>query len=220
VNGRWRGTPERGLYAFDPEGAAGSVSTRSAAFLDRDGTLNAGAPDPASGLIESPLRTEDVRLLPGAADAARRLALHGFSLVCVSNQPAAAKGTTTIGQLLAVHERVLELLAAEGVQMRTSRLCLHHPEALVESLRGPCECRKPAPGMLVDAADSLGLEMSSSWMIGDTDADVLAGQAAGCATMLVEYPGSAHKRSGVRAADLVASDLADGATKLLRSHRG
>jgi D-glycero-D-manno-heptose 1,7-bisphosphate phosphatase len=191
------------------------VSGRPAAFLDRDGTLNEFVPDPDSGLPESPLRAADVRLIEGAAAAARQLAQAGFALVCVSNQPAAAKGKVSLERLLAVHERVLELLREEGVHLDAFRLCLHHPQGVVPELSGPCGCRKPAPGMLLDAAEELGLDLASSWMLGDTDSDVVAGHAAGCRTVLIEHPGSAHKRVAEESPDVVASNLADGVAQLL-----
>lgn len=191
------------------------MSTRRAAFLDRDGVLNALVQDPRSGRFESPLQPCDVRLLPGAAAAARRLAAAGFALVGVSNQPAAAKGTVSLEQLSQVQERVLELLGAEGVRFEGFYLCLHHPDAVVADLRGPCECRKPAPGMLLEAAVDLDLELSSSWMIGDTDADLGAGRAAGCRTALIEHPGSAHKRNSDAAADLTAADITGAVTAIV-----
>jgi len=191
------------------------VSGRPAAFLDRDGTLNEFVLDPVSGLPESPLRVADVRLIEGAAAAARELARAGFALVCVSNQPAAAKGKVSLERLLAVHERVLELLREDGVQLDAFRLCLHHPQGVVPELSGPCGCRKPAPGMLLDAAVELGLDLASSWMLGDTDSDIVAGHAAGCRTVLIEHPGSAHKRVAEESPDVVASNLADGVAQLL-----
>jgi D-glycero-D-manno-heptose 1,7-bisphosphate phosphatase len=177
--------------------------------------LNEGVPDPVSGELESPLQAGDVRLLAGAAEAAGRLAAAGYALVCVTNQPAAAKGKTTLEGLRAVHERVVELLAREGVELAASYLCLHHPEGVVPELAGRCDCRKPAPGMLLDAAEALELALNDSWMLGDTDSDVQAGQSAGCRTVLIGYPGSAHKRLGSVTPDLFASDLADGVAQLL-----
>jgi D-glycero-D-manno-heptose 1,7-bisphosphate phosphatase len=167
-----------------------------AAFVDRDGTIDELVPDPASGLPESPLRAQDVRLIPGAAAALRRLAGAGWLLVGVSNQPAAAKGTVTLAQLAAVQERVVELLAAEGVVFDAFRVCLHHPDGIVPELTERCECRKPRPGMLLDAASELGVDLAASWMLGDTDTDVLAGRAAGCRAILIEHAGTAHKRAG------------------------
>jgi D-glycero-D-manno-heptose 1,7-bisphosphate phosphatase len=195
------------------------VSGRRAAFLDRDGVLNALVQDPASGWYESPLHPRDVRLLPGAPAAAQRLADAGFALVGVSNQPAAAKGTITLEQLLEVQERVLELLSAEGVRFDGFRLCLHHPEGVVAELSGPCECRKPAPGMLLDAAAELELDLPSSWMIGDTDIDIAAGRAAGCRTVLIGHPDSAHKRHGGGAEDLQANDLPRAVVAILGRER-
>jgi D-glycero-D-manno-heptose 1,7-bisphosphate phosphatase len=183
-------------------------------FLDRDGVLNAAVPDPVSGLPESPLHPEQVRLLPDAALAARALADAGYALVCVTNQPAAAKGKVELDELLAVHERALELLRDEGVLLDATRLCPHHPDGSVRSLAWRCPCRKPGTGMLVDAAAQLALDVERSWMIGDTDADIRAGRSAGCRTLLVEYPPSAHKRSDGCAGDARATDLGDAVARV------
>jgi D-glycero-D-manno-heptose 1,7-bisphosphate phosphatase len=187
---------------------------RAAAFLDRDGVLNELVRDPVSGAHESPLRVADVRLVPGAAQAAARLARLGFALVCVSNQPAAAKGQVPVARLVDVHRRVVELLGAQGVKLAASRLCMHHEHGVVPGLSGPCDCRKPAPGMLIDAARALALDLRISWMVGDTDADITAGKAAGCMTLLIRHPGSSHKRLQGINADLVADSLAGGAARL------
>ncbi len=192
-------------------------AARAAVFLDRDGVLNELVADPLTSTPESPLRVEDVGLIAGAAAAARTLAHAGFVLICTSNQPAAAKGRVSLEQLLAVHERVVSLLAQEGVCLEASRLCLHHPEGVVPELSGRCTCRKPAPGMLLDAADALEIDLGSSWMVGDTDADVAAGRAAGCRTLLIEHKGSIHKRSRASVPDLAAADLAHGADLLLQA---
>jgi D-glycero-D-manno-heptose 1,7-bisphosphate phosphatase len=188
---------------------------RPAVFLDRDGVLNELVEDPDSGQAESPLRVADVRLIPGAAVAVRSLKMAGYALVCVTNQPAAAKAKTSVSELEAIQRTVGELLAAEGARLDAWRMCLHHPEGVVSELSGLCRCRKPAPGMLLDAAAELGLALSRSWMFGDTDADMLAGRAAGCKTALIEHPSSAHKRSSGANHDLLASDLADAVAQLL-----
>jgi D-glycero-D-manno-heptose 1,7-bisphosphate phosphatase len=184
------------------------VSARPAVFLDRDGVLTELVPDPGSGLPESPLSQGDVRLVPGAAAAAKRLRDDGgYALVGVTNQPAAAKGRLTVSRLEEVQTRVVDLLAAAGVELDGWRMCLHHPDGVVAELSGRCECRKPAPGMLLDAARELGLDLDRSWMVGDTDADIEAGRAAGCRTALIVHPGSAHKRSTAAPADLEGPDL-------------
>lgn len=191
------------------------MNDRPAVFLDRDGVLNQLVIDPTSATAESPLSVEDVHLVPGAARAAARLAQAGFVLVCVSNQPAAAKGKVTIERLLEIHQRVIGLLAREGVRLDASRLCLHHPEGVVGELSKPCSCRKPAPGMVLDAASELRVALARSWIIGDTDTDVLAGRAAGCRTALIECPASAHKRLANSLPDLLAPNLATGVELLL-----
>lgn len=180
---------------------------KPAVFLDRDGVLNALVPDPSTGNPESPLDPRDVSLLPGAAAGASRIREAGYLLVAVSNQPAAAKGTVSVDQLHAVHDRVLELLEAAGAAWDASRICLHHPDGSVPELTRACDCRKPGAGMLLDAATELGIDLERSWMIGDTDADVAAGAVAGCRTVLLEHCGSAHKRGGGARPTATAADL-------------
>jgi D-glycero-D-manno-heptose 1,7-bisphosphate phosphatase len=187
----------------------------AAVFVDRDGVVNELVPDPGTGRPESPLRVADVRLIAGAADALRDLAAAGWSLVGVSNQPGAAKGYISLEELHAVQARVLELLAHKGVRFDDFRLCLHHPEATVPELSGPCDCRKPAPGMLLDAARELELDLGASWMVGDTDGDVAAGAAAGCRTVLVEHRDSAHKRTAQLQPDAAVTDLTAAARIIL-----
>jgi D-glycero-D-manno-heptose 1,7-bisphosphate phosphatase len=191
------------------------VSRARAAFVDRDGTINQLVPDPHTGRPESPLRTEDVALIPGAAAALTRLAAGGWLLVGVSNQPAAAKGTVSLEQLARVQARVLELLAAEGASFDDFRICRHHPDGVVPELARPCDCRKPAPGMLLEAAQKLDIDLERSWMIGDTDGDVLAGAAAGCRTLQLGQEASAHKRTGSARPDAVSPDLEAAAALLL-----
>lgn len=191
------------------------MSTTAAVFLDRDGVLNDLVVDAASGLPESPYRVADVRVPPRAADAVRSLASFGLPLVVVSNQPAAAKGTATREQLRDVHDEVERQLGSMGAHIDLYRYCFHHPDGLDSRLGVACACRKPAPGMVLDAARELGLaDLSTSWLIGDSDVDVLAGRAAGCRTLLVEEPASQHRRGGVEP-DARAADIAEAASLLL-----
>ena len=183
------------------------MSGRRAAFVDRDGVVNELVRDPASGERESPLSVDDVALIPGAVEGLAALAGAGFLLVGVTNQPAAAKGTVSRTRIEQIQERVIELLAAEGIAFDAFEICLHHPDGILPELSGPCECRKPAPGMLLRAARNLAIDLGRSWMVGDTDADVLAGRAAGCRTALIENPSSAHKRSGSILSDVSAPRL-------------
>jgi D-glycero-D-manno-heptose 1,7-bisphosphate phosphatase len=188
---------------------------RHAAFLDRDGVLNELVVDAHNGRGESPLRVADVHLTAGAAQAAIALRAAGFVLVCVTNQPGAAKGQTSVATLTAIQWRVGELLAEQRAQLDDWRMCMHHPDGVVAGLSGGCACRKPAPGMLLEAAYELELDLARSWMIGDTDADVAAGKAAGCRTALVANPASAHKRLGGREVDVLAPSVEDAVARLL-----
>ncbi len=189
--------------------------TRAAVFVDRDGVLNHLVPDPRTGLPESPLDKDDVRLVEGAAEALGRLRAAGYLIVGVTNQPAAAKGLVPLDQLEAVQERVVELLAREGAAFDRFCLCLHHPDGVVPALTRTCNCRKPAPGMLTDAARHLDIDLGRSWMVGDTDADVAAGAAAGVRTILIEHPASVHRRSKRKLADATAPDLTAAAGQIV-----
>lgn len=182
----------------------------AAVFVDRDGILNELVPDPVSGRPESPLDPEQVALIAGAAAALRTLRSAGYLIVGASNQPAAAKGVVGIEQLESVHSRVIELLEREGASVDTFNICFHHPAGTVPELTRNCDCRKPAAGMLVAAAEELPIDLSASWMVGDSDDDVAAGTTAGCRTVLIENPASAHRRildtvPDARAPDLMAA---------------
>ena len=168
-----------------------------AIFLDRDGLINELATDSVSGLPESPADPDDVRLEPDAVESLRLLRSLGVPLVVVSNQPNAAKGKSTLAELRAVHEAVERRLDEAGVALDDYRYCFHHPEGSDPELGQACSCRKPEPGLILDAAAELnGCDLSRSWVVGDSDVDIEAGRRAGCRTILVERTASAHRRGG------------------------
>jgi len=191
--------------------------TRPAAFLDRDGVINDPVVDLVDGRLESPHRPTDVALAAGAVEGVRALRDAGLALIGISNQPSAAKGKVSLADLRAVHDRVVALLAAEGLALDDWRYCFHHPRGVVPELTGSCDCRKPAPGMLLDAARAHGIDLAASWTIGDSDADVEAGRAAGTRTLLVEHPGSAHRRTANVRPDARVRNLSDAAAFVLAS---
>jgi D-glycero-D-manno-heptose 1,7-bisphosphate phosphatase len=156
-----------------------------------------------------------VRLIEGAAAGALQLKEAGYLLVGVTNQPAAAKRTVSRETLEAVHDEVVAELGRLGVELDGWRMCLHHPEGSDPSLSGPCPCRKPAPGMLFDAANEFDIDLEQSWMIGDSDSDIDAGHAAGVRTISIDNPDSQHKRLHADGADLQAADLREAAAVLL-----
>ena len=182
-----------------------------AVFLDRDGVLVELVWDEVDASFEGPNVAEDVALVPHAAEAIRRIRSLDYRTVVVSNQPAAAKGKASREDLLGAHERVVRLLAESGVAIDDYRYCLHHPDAIDPDLARVCECRKPKPGLLLQAAAELDIDLSRSWMIGDSDIDAAAGRAAGCRTIPVENPRSMHRREAEGGVDYRARDVAHAA---------
>ena len=163
-------------------------------FVDRDGVLNAHVY--IGGELDSPLSVGQVKLLPRVGQAIRVLHEAGFVVIVVSNQPVVAKGKTTHAELARITESINAQIAEAGGLLDGIYYCLHHPDAVVEDLRGVCDCRKPAPGLLLQAAHELNLDLGQSFMVGDRMTDIQAGAAAGCTTVLVDGPANGI---GVRA---------------------
>ena len=180
--------------------------SRPAVFLDRDGVLVEEIFYSQTGEWEAPLRPEDVRLIPGAAAAARRLAEAGYALVLISNQAGYAKGKTDLRALWLAHERFVELLASEGVKFDAAFYSYGHPDGVVPHFSGPSLDRKPGPYNLFIAAAQLDLDLARSWMIGDRETDVACARAAGVSAILVENP---HTRFRNAPGAIVAKSLSD-----------
>ncbi len=176
-------------------------------FLDRDGVICELRPDPISGELEGPIHVSDTMLVAGAAAALVRLRAAGATLVGVTNQPSAAKGIITLEEQEEIQAHVIGLLHVEGVVLDRWELCPHHPVALLAALRVDCHCRKPRPGMLINAATELDLDLSSSYMIGDSDTDIEAGLAVGATTVILGAV-DGHKRRHPERADAQRADLA------------
>lgn len=144
---------------------------RRAAFLDRDGVVNIDR-----GYVH---RWEDFRFVPGAVDAMRRLREAGYLLVIVTNQSGIARGMYTEADYQALTQRMREALRAAGAEVAAVFHCPHHPEGSVASYRRDCDCRKPRPGMLLEAAHTMGLSLPDSLLVGDKPSDLEAAHAAG-----------------------------------------
>jgi D-glycero-D-manno-heptose 1,7-bisphosphate phosphatase len=172
--------------------------TRRAVFLDRDGTLNV-RPD-EHRYVET---LERFVWLPGAVDGASALARAGFVLAVASNQRGIARGLVSWSTIAAIEQEIQARLGEQGVQIAAFRYCPHE-------LDDVCDCRKPAPGMLLELAELLDLDLARSWMVGDSASDVAAGHAAGCSTALIA-PATAR----LPFADLVAPSLRAAAAAIL-----
>lgn len=166
--------------------------TAPAVFLDRDNTIIRDR-----GYLSDP---DQVALIPGAAKAILRFSEVGYLVVVVSNQSGVARGLLTEENLQAVHARVEERLAAEGVKLDGAYYCpyLDGAEATVNAYRRASNLRKPQPGMLLKAARELGIDLTRSWMIGDSPTDVEAGRRAGCRTILLQGDGAAAAATACR----------------------
>jgi D-glycero-D-manno-heptose 1,7-bisphosphate phosphatase len=157
-------------------------------ILDRDGTLVDVVRDEETGVIATAFHPSQLRLLPGVLGGLAMLRDAGFVLAMATNQPGPAKGQFSRDAVNATNDALVAMLAREKVQIAHVAVCMHHPDGGRDgdaTLIGPCECRKPKPGMLVEIEGALGLERALSWMIGDTASDIEAGRALGMHTGLL-----------------------------------
>lgn len=179
-----------------------------AVFLDRDGTI----------LEHYDYLTDEsqVQLPAGVATALRRLKDRGYLLIVVTNQSAIARGMLTEQKLTDIHARLKSLLAEQAVYLDAIHYCPYHPEAAIPKYRRQSDLRKPAPGMLLAAAEEMDIDLSQSWMVGDDDRDIEAGRAAGCRTILLESRGSSQVQRGADQADYLAVNLPEAANLIIR----
>jgi len=207
------GTPER--YAtVCREFSEGIVQARNlknkqrAIFLDRDGTINRD--------VCFLKNIEDLELLPGTTEAIRKINESGYLAVVITNQPVIARGDVSIEELQQIHNKLETLLGAEGAYLDGIYYCPHHPdkgfagERLEYKIK--CNCRKPEPGLLLQAAEEFSIDLSASWMVGDSVKDVAAGKNAGCKTV---YLG---KEEADRP-DAVATNLSEAVEYILQRGR-
>jgi D-glycero-D-manno-heptose 1,7-bisphosphate phosphatase len=155
---------------------------RRGAILDRDGTLIDFHRDAELGAVVSAFHPDQIRLLPGVIAGLHALRDAGFLLAIATNQPGAAKGQIPWAAIARTNDALVAQLAREGIVIAEVAVCGHHPEGGPggdDALVRICDCRKPAPGLLLGLARSLDLDAAQSWMIGDSDADVGAAHRAG-----------------------------------------
>jgi D-glycero-D-manno-heptose 1,7-bisphosphate phosphatase len=161
---------------------------RRGVILDRDGTLIDFHRDAELGAVVSAFHPDQIRILPGVIEGLRALAEAGFVLAIATNQPGAAKGQVPWSAIERTNRALVEKLAAEGIAIAGLAVCGHHPEGDPSGdpeLIRACDCRKPAPGLLLQLAAELDLDRSASFMIGDTSADLEAARRAGMRSAIV-----------------------------------
>lgn len=180
------GTPER-LYSVCEDYREGRVSGKNlknkqkAIFLDRDGTINKYV-----GFLRN---IDEFELINGVADAIKKINESGYLAIIVTNQPVIARGEVSFDELQEIHYKMETLLGKEGAYLDAIYYCPHHPHKGFKGerpeLKIDCECRKPKPGMLLKAAQDFNIDLSRSWMVGDGENDIGAGQNAGCKTAFI-----------------------------------
>lgn len=180
------GTPER-YEAVCRDFMSGNVTAKNlshkqkAIFLDRDGTINHYV-----GFLRN---IDQFELLPGVAEAIKRINESGYLAIVVTNQPVIARGEATVDTLNEIHDKMETELGRQGAYVDAIYYCPHHPhkgyDGEIAELKLDCECRKPKPGMLIEASHDFNIDLENSWMIGDGENDVMAGKNAGCRTVLI-----------------------------------
>ena len=180
------GTPDR-YEAVCRDFEKGLVKSRNlsnpqrAIFLDRDGTMNRYV-----GFLRD---LNDFELLPGVAEAIKTINLSSYLAIVVTNQPVIARGEVTAEQLDDIHNKMETLLGQSGGYIDGLYYCPHHPdkgfEGEIPELKFDCDCRKPKPGMIYQAAKDFHIDLSASWMVGDSKGDIQCGLNAGCRTILI-----------------------------------
>ena len=180
------GTPDR-FQQVNKDYETGVVTAKNlknkqkAIFLDRDGTINKYV-----GFLRN---IDDFELLPGVAEAIKKINESGHLAIAITNQPVIARGEVTWEGLEEIHNKMETLLGKEGAYLDAIYFCPHHPdkgyEGEIPELKIDCDCRKPKPGLFFKAAEDFNIDLSQSWMVGDGKNDVLAGNNAGCKTALI-----------------------------------
>lgn len=183
-----------------------------AIFLDRDGTINVD-----HGYVHE---IDDFQFIDGAIDACRELKQMGFALVLVTNQSGIARGKFTEEQFISLTEWMDWSLADRNVDLDGIYFCPHHPDATEKKYQAVCDCRKPQPGMLLQAQSDLNIDMAASYMVGDKKEDMQAAIAAGVGTKVLIRTGKPITEQDQLSADWVLNSLADlpGAIRMRGKH--
>jgi D,D-heptose 1,7-bisphosphate phosphatase len=180
----------------------------AAVFLDRDGTINEEV-----GYLD---RLEKLRIFPAAFDAIRLINRSGMKTVVISNQSGVARGYFDEAFVETVHAGIQSLMQEQGARIDGFYWCPHHPTEGKEPYRTACACRKPEPGLIIRAAQELGIDLDRSYMVGDMLKDIEAGRRAGTKGILVQTGYGADFISGPEAPDFIARDVLDAVNWIMR----
>lgn len=172
-----------------------------AIFLDRDGTINID-----HGYVH---QIDNFEFIEGAIEAMAELKKMGYALVVVTNQSGIGRGIYSEDSFMQLTEWMDWSLADRGVELDGIYFCPHHPEAKDEAYREDCNCRKPKPGMLLEAQSFLNIDMASSIMVGDKLADMQAGRAANVGTTILVRSGETVTEEAIESADIVINSIAE-----------
>jgi D-glycero-D-manno-heptose 1,7-bisphosphate phosphatase len=170
-----------------------------AAFIDRDGVINEDR-----NYVH---RIEDFVLLPGVVEGLKLLSKAEYRLIVVTNQAGIARGYYDQAAMDRLHDHLRAQLAEDGVALDAIYFCPHHPQGKVHAFTIECDCRKPAPGMLLQAARDFDLDLATSLLIGDKLSDVQAGKRAGVRWTVIVKSGHHVEPIALVEADVVATDL-------------
>jgi D-glycero-D-manno-heptose 1,7-bisphosphate phosphatase len=154
------------------------MDMKKAVFLDRDGVITEDPPHYAH-------RVDQVRIIPGSGEAIRLLNERGFQVIVVSNQSGAAKGYYKEHDIRLFNDEMKRQLSLDSAHIDALYYCPHHPEGIIDKFREVCTCRKPQPGMLIQAAKQHRIDLKASFMVGDKFSDIVAGNSVNCRTIFV-----------------------------------
>ncbi|MBO4904577.1 MAG: HAD-IIIA family hydrolase [Lachnospiraceae bacterium] len=185
-----------------------------AVFVDRDGVINSIVWNEDIEQLDSPMKVDQFEFLPGVSDALRTFKQKGYYIFVITNQPGAAKGKTDLATLYDINTYMCDRLSDEGVDIDDLFMCPHYPKELPQTkekfLIRKCDCRKPEPGLIYRAMRKYNIDLSGSFMIGDSCTDILAGNTVGTSTIFIgDLKCDLCKRLGDVMPTYIAKDLTD-----------
>ena len=162
---------------------------KKAIFLDRDGVINKE--------VNYLIRKKDIKIINGVPEALKELKDRGFMLIVISNQPSVARGWVTKEGIEEINNEINRRIKEKSdIEIDKFYFCPHHPNATLKKFRKICKCRKPCPGMILQATKEFDINLEESWVIGDRISDIATGKEVGCKTILIEKEYSYNKIEG------------------------